>query len=100
MRHLSVGHAELLRAEFGLRRPIRGNTRPAVTGEEGVASLEIAMRCLKGRAEVEPLHRKGAASGGRLNATRELPATQHCPMNQHARLESGPILFIAGGRPR
>ncbi len=61
MRHLSVGHAEPLRAELvAFVDAIRGNTRPAVTGEEAVASLEIAMRCLKGRAEVEALaNRKG-----------------------------------------
>jgi UDP-N-acetylglucosamine 3-dehydrogenase len=27
---------------------------PAVTGEEGVASLDIAMRCLSGRGEIAP----------------------------------------------
>jgi UDP-N-acetylglucosamine 3-dehydrogenase len=61
MRHLSVGHAEPLRAELvAFIDAIRGHKRPAVTGEEGVASLEIAMRCLKGRSEIETLpHRKG-----------------------------------------
>lgn len=47
MRHLSVGHAEPLRAELAaFLHAVRTGTRPAVTGEEGVASLEIATRCL------------------------------------------------------
>jgi predicted dehydrogenase len=61
MRHLSVGHAEPLRSELmGFIEAIRGGKSPAVTGEEGVASLEIAMRCLKSRPEIEALpNRKG-----------------------------------------
>ncbi|MFL9823596.1 Gfo/Idh/MocA family oxidoreductase [Rhodoplanes sp. SY1] len=48
MRHLSVGHDEPLRAELGaFIKAVRTGTRPAVTGEEGVASLEIAIRCLE-----------------------------------------------------
>ena len=60
MRHLSVGHAEPLRAELSaFVAAIRAGAMPAVTGEEGVASLEIAMRCLDGRAEaVLPTQRK------------------------------------------
>ena len=51
MRHLSVGHAEPLRAELSaFVASVRSNTRPQVTGEEGVASLEIAIRCLEGGA--------------------------------------------------
>jgi UDP-N-acetylglucosamine 3-dehydrogenase len=51
MRHLSVGHAEPLRAELqAFVGAIRRAERPAVTGEEGVASLEIAIRCLDGSA--------------------------------------------------
>jgi UDP-N-acetylglucosamine 3-dehydrogenase len=47
MRHLSVGYAEPLRAELqSFVGAIRDNKPPAVTGEEGVASLEIAIRCL------------------------------------------------------
>src|SRR5947209_15421696 len=47
MRHLSVGHAEPLRAELqAFVSAIRLGEQPAVTGEEGVASLEIAIRCL------------------------------------------------------
>jgi predicted dehydrogenase len=48
MRHLSVGHAEPLRAELlAFMTAIRSGKPPAVTGEEGVSSLEIAMRCLQ-----------------------------------------------------
>jgi predicted dehydrogenase len=55
MRHLSVGHAEPLRSELAaFVAAIRTKTVPAVTGEEGVASLEIAMRCLSGRAARVP----------------------------------------------
>ncbi|HVY59203.1 MAG TPA: Gfo/Idh/MocA family oxidoreductase [Xanthobacteraceae bacterium] len=50
MRHLSVGHAEPLRAELtAFVNAIRSGSAPAVTGEEGVASLEIAIRCLDGQ---------------------------------------------------
>ncbi len=49
MRHLSVGHAEPLRAELvAFVDAIRDGKRPAVGGEEGVASLEVAIRCLDG----------------------------------------------------
>jgi len=47
MRHLSVGYAEPLRTELlAFVSAIRSSRPPAVTGEEGVASLEIAIRCL------------------------------------------------------
>jgi len=52
MRHLSVGYTEPLRSElitfFNAIRGGQGGTA-AVSGEEGVASLEIAMRCLEER---------------------------------------------------
>ena len=48
MRHLSVGHAEPLRAELAaFVSAIRSGKPPVVTGEEGVLSLEVAMRCLE-----------------------------------------------------
>ncbi len=51
MRHLSVGYAEPLRAELlAFVNAIRSGRPPAVTGEEGVASLEVAIRCLDERA--------------------------------------------------
>jgi UDP-N-acetylglucosamine 3-dehydrogenase len=47
MRHLSVGYAEPLRSELlAFINSIRTGLPPAVSGDEGVASLEIAMRCL------------------------------------------------------
>src|SRR5215470_13598674 len=50
MRHLSVGHAEPLRAELSaFIEAIRNGSRAAVSGEEGVASLAIAIRCLDGQ---------------------------------------------------
>jgi UDP-N-acetylglucosamine 3-dehydrogenase len=53
MRHVSVGHDEPLRAELiAFIDAVRNGTTPAVTGEEGVASLEIATRCLEGRPTV------------------------------------------------
>jgi UDP-N-acetylglucosamine 3-dehydrogenase len=52
MRHLSVGHAEPLRAELmAFVRAIRDSAPPPVTGEDGVASLAIAIQCLNGRHE-------------------------------------------------
>jgi UDP-N-acetylglucosamine 3-dehydrogenase len=50
MRHLSVGHDEPLRAELiAFTNAVRNGHKPAVTGEEAVASLEIAIRCLEER---------------------------------------------------
>jgi predicted dehydrogenase len=47
MRHLSVGHAEPLRAELvAFVNAVRSGATPPVSGEDGVASLEIASRCL------------------------------------------------------
>ncbi len=47
MRHLSVGHSEPLRSEMiGFINAVKTSSAPPVTGEEGVASLAIATRCL------------------------------------------------------
>src|SRR5512143_74222 len=55
MRHLSVGHAEPLRAELqAFVGAVRSGATPAVTGEEGVASLEIATHCLSVRPWAAP----------------------------------------------
>jgi len=55
MRHLSVGHAEPLRSELlAFVRAVNSGTSPAVTGEEAVASLEIATRCLDSRPTAAP----------------------------------------------
>src|SRR6186997_771093 len=52
MRHLPVGHDEPLRAELiSFLNAVRSGGVPAVTGEEGVASLEIATRCLETSAK-------------------------------------------------
>jgi hypothetical protein len=61
MRHLSVGYAEPLRSELvAFANAVRTGTTPAVTGEEGVASLEIAIRCLSARtAHASESQRKG-----------------------------------------
>jgi predicted dehydrogenase len=62
MRHLSVGHAEPLRAELqSFVAAIRSGNEPAVTGEEGVASLEIAIRCLESRAMPSVVRRRSGA---------------------------------------
>jgi UDP-N-acetylglucosamine 3-dehydrogenase len=51
MRHLSVGYAEPLRSELAaFVSAIRTGQPPAVTGEEALASLEIAIRCLDSRS--------------------------------------------------
>jgi predicted dehydrogenase len=48
MRHLPVGQDEPLRAELlAFLLAVRSGGVPAVTGEEGVASLEIAIQCLE-----------------------------------------------------
>jgi UDP-N-acetylglucosamine 3-dehydrogenase len=61
MRHLSVGYAEPLRSELvAFVNAIRSGEPPAVTGEEAVASLEIAIRCLDARsAQSTTPQRKG-----------------------------------------
>jgi predicted dehydrogenase len=61
MRHLSVGHDEPLRAELiSFIESVRDGKAPAVTGEQAVASLEIAIRCLEGRpAATVAARRKG-----------------------------------------
>ena len=60
MRHLSVGYAEPLRSELlAFLRAVHTGSTPAVTGEEGVASLEIATRCLEHRATPAAKQRKG-----------------------------------------
>src|SRR5437763_14598219 len=59
MRHLAVGHAELLRAELqSFVSALRLGEQPAVTGEEGVASLGVAICCLGGGALPGPTARR------------------------------------------
>jgi UDP-N-acetylglucosamine 3-dehydrogenase len=60
MRHLPVGHDEPLRAELiAFISAVCTNCAPAVTGEEGVASLEIAIQCLEPSAKAGADNRKG-----------------------------------------
>jgi UDP-N-acetylglucosamine 3-dehydrogenase len=62
MRHLPVGHDEPLRAELiAFLKAVRSGGAPAVTGDEGVASLEIATRCLETSSHraTAPSARKG-----------------------------------------
>src|ERR1700760_961632 len=52
MRHLPVGHDETLRAEItAFINAVRDSKAPPVTGEQAVASLEIAIRCLESPAK-------------------------------------------------
>lgn len=52
MRHLPVGHDEPLRAELvAFVSAVRSGKVPAVSGDEGVASLEIAIKCLDAPAK-------------------------------------------------
>jgi predicted dehydrogenase len=47
-----VGHDEPLRAELiAFLQAVRSGRAAAVTGDEGVASLEIATRCLESSAK-------------------------------------------------
>ncbi len=62
MRHLPVGHDEPLRSELvAFLHAVRTGETPAVTGEEGVISLEIATRCLEASTKrtAAPVARKG-----------------------------------------
>ena len=62
MRHLSVGHAEPLRAELqSFCNAIRSQQVPGVTGEEGVASLEIAIQCLESKPITSVVPRRPSA---------------------------------------
>jgi predicted dehydrogenase len=50
MRHLSVGHAEPLRSELAsFVAAVRDDKAEPVTGEDGLESLDVAMRCLENR---------------------------------------------------
>jgi len=61
MRHLSVGHSEPLRSELlAFLRAVRDGAAPAVSGEEGVASLEIATHCLASREFSAPAAQRQA----------------------------------------
>ena len=75
MRHLPVGHDEPLRAELiAFLDAVRSGGVPAVTGDEGVASLEIAIRCLEtpARPAATPPPARGRAAS---------PASDRAPMS-------------------
>jgi UDP-N-acetylglucosamine 3-dehydrogenase len=66
MRHLSVGHSEPLRSELtAFIGALRAGSPPPVTGEEGVASLDIATRCLVEHtaAPIVPRHAPRVVAG-------------------------------------
>ena len=74
MRHLSVGHAEPLRAELqAFVGAICDGTEPAVTGEEGVAGLEIAIRCLQRKSGASRRPQRAPAPADRLIAKHRAP---------------------------
>jgi predicted dehydrogenase len=58
MRHLSVGYDEPLRAELiAFIDAVKTGNTPAVTGEQGVASLEIAIQCLAASPKALAAHK-------------------------------------------
>lgn len=64
MRHLSVAYAEPLRAELvAFVDAVRTGTAPVTGGADGLASLDIAMRCLGDRQT--PAAQPKLAAGGR-----------------------------------
>jgi predicted dehydrogenase len=70
MRHLSVGHDEPLRAELiAFVHAVRTGGAPAVTGEEGVSSLEIAIRCLEAPTISVTSKNPAVANGADNNST-------------------------------
>ena len=97
MRHLSVGYAEPLRAELlAFVEAIRSGRAPAVTGEEGVASLEIAIRCLTARAPQPSVLQRKAAPRRRLahDPEQRTPVFRkdHAQTNNRARPVSNSIV--------
>lgn len=64
MRHLSVGYQEPLRAELvAFVDAVRTGRAPEVGGADGLASLDIAMRCLAARPVEAPALRVAAGRG-------------------------------------
>ena len=98
MRHLSVGHAEPLRSELlAFLRAVRSGAAPAVTGEEAVASLEIATRCLsdapdRGRVRTTEKARAPSSVDGQGNHGRS--------MNLRTKLPPIPFIDVAAQRRR
>ena len=92
MRHLPVGHDEPLRAELiAFLDAVRAGGVPAVTGDEGVASLEIAIRCLETPARPAAARRaQGAARASPAESLVSASILQGA-MNQHLRPEPDPV---------
>ncbi len=120
MRHLPVGHDEPLRAELiAFLQAVRSGAAPAVTGDEGVASLEIATRCLETSARpaaTRPPARGRAASSANAHgpekwepvfrirpcAIKTMSSSQPSQgaMNQHSRPQAIPFIDLAAQRQR
>ena len=103
MRHLPVGHDEPLRAELiAFLAAVRTGGVPAVTGDEGVASLEIAIRCLETprQAGRELFRAQGAAPSSSADALvlLSIPARLHEPA--HASRSRIPFIDIVAQRRR
>ena len=95
MRHLSMGHAEPLRAELmAFIKAIKEGTPPPVTGEDGVASLAVAIQCLDGRSDAVPRRRRRDWSSQRSGA----PA-RHSPNHKSARSDRQRAIAARGRRP-
>ena len=77
-----------------VERDPRAASRPPVTGEEGVASLEIAMRCLEGAAASQAASRRRKAAPRRRLTPSARASRLVTAMNQHARVDMRPIPFI------
>jgi len=80
MRHLPVGHDEPLRAELiAFLDAVRTGNVPAVSGDEGVASLEIAIRCSSSPPNRGLCRAQGPAPHRRLKLSIPIPARPHEP---------------------
>ncbi len=99
MRHLPVGHDEPLRAELiAFLTSVRAGGASAVTGEEGVASLEIAIRCLETPAEAGREHFRPQRAAPRRRLTL-FTSSEDC-MNQHTPAQAIAFIDIVEQRHR
>ena len=105
MRHLPVGHDEPLRAELiAFLKAVRNGETPAVTGDEGVASLEIATQCLetpsRPRPRRQPARARAASPAETLSMSTTQEGAKNQTMNQHLRSEPIPFIDVASQRRR
>src|SRR3981081_3296185 len=99
MRHLPVGHDEPLRAEMiAFLDAVRSGGAPAVTGEEGVASLEIATRCLETPAK--PAASSAPTGPRRVDGPRPVLDQLKGFMNKHMHADPVPFIDIGAQRRR